>query len=419
MKKNIMQLSYVAWDTETSGKCKLYSKPTRDTLWAWDSCRIVSIAAIRYRNGKEDGHFYEVIYPEDFTVGATHVHGISHDYALQHGKKFRKVFEEFKDFVGDDLMVAHNSTFDENTLHQELIRQNLDTSFMATHEFVCTYYLYQRDRCAKGGKLIKVYEEIFGEEFDNAHNALADARACGRIYPTLLGRLRVPGKIPAQKIVINASDVATAILCGLGDPHELIRKLWNKHLPGTCPEKTEKQVFDLATVTKPEVRRVLTLVQTSNATIQEKMQLVTETMELHSVNESKAKSYATRVVTMTHARHRCDPVKAAYYRYPVCTLLGTKYEILGSPGQVINGHLNVIKNRTKKLFYSPREYEEIQCQVYMNMMGVDSCKLVERFNGEERYDTIQRCPERWNFILTRLEHFAEYFQHEVSSTLSS
>jgi len=45
--------------------------------------------------------------------------------------------------------------------------------------------------------------------------------------------------------------------------------------------------------------------------------------------------------------------------------------------------------------------------------------LVERFNGEERYDTIQRCPERWNFILTRLEHFAEYFQHEVSSTLSS
>lgn len=412
-----MHLSYVSWDTETSGKCKLYSKPTKNTLWAWDTCRIVSIAAIRYRDGREDGYFYRVVYPEDFTVGATEIHGITHEYAKTFGHRFSRIFDEFKNFVGDDLMVAHNSTFDENVLHQELIRQNLDTSFMTRHKFVCTYYLYQRDRCKRGGKLMDVYQEIFGEPFGNAHNALFDARACGRIYPTLLGRIRVPGKIPVNKVVINASDVATAILCGLGDPHELIRKLWHKHLPGTCPEKTEKQVFDYATATKPEVRRVLALVQTSNATIQEKMQLVTETMETHAVEEHKAKSYATRVVTMTHARHKCDPVKSSFYRYPVCTILGTKYEILGSPGNVVNGQLIVIKNRTKCLFNSPREYEEIQCQIYMNMLNVDSCRLIERFGSEERWDIIDRCPDRWNFILTRLEHFAEYFQHEVSSVL--
>lgn len=379
---------------------------------------MVSIAAIRYRNGREDGYFYRVVYPDNFKVEATEVHGITDEYARNFGSPFWKVFEEFSAFVGADLLVAHNSTFDENVLHQELIRRNLDVSFMATHQFQCTYYLYQRDRCKRGGKLINVYEEIFGEPFENAHNALADARACGRIYPTLLGRIRLPGKIPVSKVVINASDVATAILCGLGDPHELVRKLWHKHLPGTCPEQTEKQVFDYATVSKPEVRRVLTLVQTSNATIQEKMQLVTQTMELHAVEDDKAKSYATRVVTMTHARHKCDPVKSSFYRYPVCTILGTKYEILGSPGNVVNGQLVVIKNRTKKLFNSPREYEEIQCQIYMNMLDVDSCKLIERYQDEERWDIITRCPERWNFILTRLEHFAEYFQHEVSSVLS-
>jgi hypothetical protein len=357
------------------------------------------------------------VYPDDFTVGATEIHGITHEYAQKFGVSFKQVFDDFRAFVGNDLLVAHNSTFDENTLHQELIRRNLDTSFMVTRKFVCTYYMYQRDRCARGGKLINVYQEIFGEPFENAHNALADARACGRIYPTLLGRLRIPGKIPVNKVVINASDVATAILCGLGDPHELVRKLWDKHLPGTCPEKTEKQSFDYATVSKPEVRRVLTLVQTSNASIQEKMQLVSETMEIHAVQDSRAKSYATRVITMTHARHKCDPVKSSFYRYPVCTILGTKYEILGSPGHVLNGQLVVIKNRTKKLFESPREYEEIQCQIYMNMVNVDSCKLIERFNNEERWDIIQRCPERWDFILTRLAHFAEYFQHEVSSAL--
>jgi hypothetical protein len=69
-----------------------------------------------------------------------------------------------------------------------------------------------RERFMSPIKLTNLYEDIFGEAFDNAHNSLADSIACGKVYPYLLGQgERVLKPLPITKVIIGASSVSSAI----------------------------------------------------------------------------------------------------------------------------------------------------------------------------------------------------------------
>ena len=76
---------YVAWDTETTGLYNTRARPTKENLSKFDSTRIVSLSAVKFSSrGREIDTFNRIIKPIGYQVGATHIHGITHEYAEEH-----------------------------------------------------------------------------------------------------------------------------------------------------------------------------------------------------------------------------------------------------------------------------------------------------------------------------------------------
>ena len=74
-----------------------------------------------------------------------------------------------------------------------------------------------------------------------------------------------------------------------------------------------------------------------------------------------------------------------------------------------------IKNRSRSLFKTVRDYEEIQCQTYMEMMDVDNCELIEQYNDSRIGYSIKRDKRKWlSEIDPKLKKFCEYFHHLLS-----
>src|SRR6056300_100942 len=238
---------YVAWDTETTGLYNTRARPTRENLSKFDSARIVSLSAVKFSSrGREIDTFNRIIKPIGYQVGATHIHGITHEYAEEHGVPFKTAFQEFIEFIGDrcNILCAHNSLFDEGIIGHELLRISLDPNkdFLDKYIFNCTHEMYKK-RFLSSIKLTNLYKDIFGKEFDNAHNSLADARACGQVYPYLMGNTKRELKpLPIKKVIIGASAVASAI--GINQykrPQELVEELWKKYSPQTFEGKTKEE----------------------------------------------------------------------------------------------------------------------------------------------------------------------------------
>ncbi|KAJ3305107.1 hypothetical protein HDV03_002034 [Kappamyces sp. JEL0829] len=69
-----------------------------------------------------------------------------------------------------------------------------------------------------------------------------------------------------------------------------------------------------------------------------------------------------------------------------------------------------IKNRSRKLFRRVPIYEWIQVQTYLQLLGLESAKLVEQCNGEFLMHNVQRDRHEWeSFIQPALEEFCAEF----------
>jgi len=414
---NIM---YVAWDTETTGLPGTRITPTAKNLHKYDSCRIVSLAAVKYSSrGRELASFHRIIKPVGYTVGATHVHGITHEHALEHGTPFTEVFREFIDFVGSvDTLVAHNSRFDENVLISEVLRIGQVPDF-AKFNFVCTNNLH-KEREFSPIKLIDLYTNIFGHGFDGAHDALNDARACGEVYPLMRDVERVHKPLGVAKVIIKASDVSSIMgLSQFKKAPDVLQELWSKHLPDTCTMKSKGEraieVIDACPVLQD---------------IQRKAESTRDVAVLDEVEAVDAITPAQKGLVKDHLRNTAIYVRhkgassttsGEFQHYNVCCIKGTLYQIVGRvdrlrPNEDGTYTLVEMKQRTKGLFNRLRDYEEVQCRVYMAMMPayVKDCLLVESYQGEMRSYLVQRDIEKWKTIAKRVHDFCSYFHHVVS-----
>jgi hypothetical protein len=66
-----------------------------------------------------------------------------------------------------------------------------------------------------------------------------------------------------------------------------------------------------------------------------------------------------------------------------------------------------------------RDYENIQCQTYLQMLGdIKYCRLIEQFDDERKAYLIEKNDEKWNGeIKTKLQNFCEHFHSMVSETV--
>jgi len=126
------------------------------------------------------------------------VHGITNEMALKVGIPEQKALEQFLELCGDADRVAYNKTFD-----QRIIR--IATKRYSTNEVIEKWAIKDNFHCAmmlakpivkcpaktkgkfKTPKLQEAYKHFFGEEFEGAHSAMADAEACMKVYWACIG----------------------------------------------------------------------------------------------------------------------------------------------------------------------------------------------------------------------------------------
>ena len=441
-------MNYIAWDTETIGLPKKTlvkgEKASILNVYKFDNCRMLTLAFVKYSSrGRELGSYHGTVYPDTFDVAATHVHGITQEYARENGQPFGYLYASFKEATRDTkLLIAHNSQFDENVFFSECYRRGFsvepfkDVTFVDTLDIARTLYPTLRNH-----KLITVYEHIFGKGFEGAHDALNDARACGEVYPVMRDLQRDFKDIGVEKVILKASEIAAII--GKNQykkPSEIIDNLWSKYKPETFEGKTKDQM-GLEAIEKCQLARDLlkdseSYKSINSSDVEQKCKAVANQIDLYSKlrgeDKKHAEGYLRKVLYTNHGTRHEDSTASNYddlevdekfYSYPVCSIEGTEYEIVGRIDRIRtspNGDKTIveIKNRSRGLFKRVRDYEEIQCQTYMEMLDIDRCELIEQYNDSRIGYEIKRDRLGWmNEVRPKLKGFCEYFHSVVSKKM--
>lgn len=187
---------YLIFDTETTGLPHNKTAPVED-LDNWP--RLVQIAwQLHDHQGKLLSTGNHIVKPEGFTIpfNAEKVHGISTKHAEEVGEDLAEVLDKFSvDVQKAEVLVGHNIEFDNKIIGAEYLRKekenllvdakNIDTS-TETVEF-CQLEGGLGGKL-KQPKLIELYTKLFGEGFDDAHDAAYDVDATAKAFFECLKR---------------------------------------------------------------------------------------------------------------------------------------------------------------------------------------------------------------------------------------
>ena len=434
---NQLTMAFFALDTETTGIPTSRAKPTTKNLSCYDSCRMVSIAIVEFnRLGKEVDNWHAVVYPDNFKVAATHIHGITQEQAEKEGKEFIDIYHFI---VGIMYMcpniVGHNIQFDLNVIQSEFIRRGLDDGIMESINPICTLKLY-RQIFLKPIKLVALYKGLFGKELDGAHDALNDARAAGEAYPLLKNDPRVYKELPLKRVTIKASEVAACMgLNNYRKPAEVIDDLWKKVSPDTFKGQTRDDINLAALAQSEEAQTTLkdALEETPDSsdevqTILKRVQdLVANDGKLSPRQKTQVNDHVRKMIYTTHGINSEDKTADldeaelftddTFYKWTIAVIEGTEYQVVGRIDRYQKKEdgtkvLVEIKNRTKALFNKVRDYEFVQVQTYLHMMNLQEARLIEQFNNERKSYDIARDQEYWQSeVIPKMENFCKTFHH--------
>lgn len=191
------------FDTETTGIRKNGFIP-----------RIVQIGALLAdEDGKTISELNILLQPEGFSgvpPQAAAVHGFTSDHIKAFGVDRKNGLSTFFDLVENaDILVAHNNEYDLDLLNIEIDyrKQQSDgvvakwQEQLASVEHFCTMLNTREilklplsaaqasffkdtgnDQQYKNPRLIEAYNHFFQKDFEGAHDAMADVRACRDVY---------------------------------------------------------------------------------------------------------------------------------------------------------------------------------------------------------------------------------------------
>ena len=168
--------------------------------------RVIQLAAILVdKDFKELGSVYSLIKPDGWTIqeGAFKAHGISQETCEKDGRDIVDVMRELAILWNEaSIWVGHNIQFDLTMIEIEFAcllskKINLAVKVPRKDEIRCTMNA-STDICKlpfatpekfgkkyKWPKLSEAYQHFFNEPLEGAHDALADVRACIRVYKHL------------------------------------------------------------------------------------------------------------------------------------------------------------------------------------------------------------------------------------------
>jgi len=173
-------MKYLFFDTETAG----FNGPILQLAWILTD---------------EDGDVLEssnelLRHSIEFEINekALEIHGITKEMCAENGLDATFLLNALLSKMADaNKIVAHNLAFDWDMVSKDRTRYNV-TDPMPAHEKVFCTMKATTDICKlpnqngrsgyKWPKLQELHVHLFGDEFDGAHDALADVRATSRCF---------------------------------------------------------------------------------------------------------------------------------------------------------------------------------------------------------------------------------------------
>lgn len=428
-----MSTSYIAIDTETIGLPTTRGKATADNVPAFDKCRLLSIAMVEYdENHNELSHYYELVYPDNFKVDATHIHGIDQETAEKNGKPFDEIYKKISDLTCNcPVLLGHNLEFDINVIKSEMYRRGYDVSPMQGIKTICTLQM-TKSIYLKSMKLTVLYEMFTGKPLEGAHGALADTRAAAVIYPYLLADPRVYKPIKAKRVIVKASEVAACVGLNFYKPStEVLDDMWKKYNPSNFTGKTKEDrhmdALRISDISSKVVEAAIASKPKNSAEVQEVVTKAAESINKDdNLNQEQKKLVIEHLRKMVYTNHGTESedttadlddkelhVDNKFYTLKLINIEGTQYEIVGRIDryQIKEDGSKVlieIKNRAKGLFNHVKSYEMVQVQTYLQMLDLKEARLIEQHNNDRKHYMIDRNDELWNDkVLPKLVGFCK------------
>ncbi|NPD65976.1 DNA polymerase III subunit epsilon [Lichenicola cladoniae] len=165
----------ILFDTETTGLNPL----TGD--------RVIEIAALELVGDLPTGrHYHVLIDPErDIPEEASRVHGYTRAHLLGQ-KKFHEVAEAFLEFIGDDMLIAHNARFDFGFMNAEFAR--LDMPALPLARMIDTLDMARIRFPGLPNSLDSLCRRFAIDLAERTtHNALLDCKLLAQVYVELMG----------------------------------------------------------------------------------------------------------------------------------------------------------------------------------------------------------------------------------------
>ena len=197
-------MKIIVFDTETTG-FPSSSLPLEEQPY------VCQFAGIVYEYDYSTGVLNE-IHREDQLIkplieiphDSSMIHGITSDH-VENAPTFKEYAPRLLEIFGRcDMAVAHNLSFDKEVIANELLRAGMQKDFLPEETF--DTMLSTKEMCRlpgrlggyKAPKLAELHVFLFNENFENAHNALADVVATGNCLQELIKRGVLEISEPAQ-----------------------------------------------------------------------------------------------------------------------------------------------------------------------------------------------------------------------------
>lgn len=167
------ELTFVAIDVEATGAYPLEGE-------------ICEIAAVRWEGGQAVAEFQSLIKPtqamSDFIIG---IHGITNEMVAG-APAIREKISEFRDFIGNDILVAHHSPFDMGFLAVEFERSRLP---LPEEPALCSSLISRKVITEAENHKLQTLIKTLNLNQGTAHRALDDAKGCVEVLQKCMERL--------------------------------------------------------------------------------------------------------------------------------------------------------------------------------------------------------------------------------------
>lgn len=239
-----------------------------------------------------------------------------------------------------------------------------------------------------------------------------------------------------RRVILKASDVAAIIgRHQYKARDDVFNEYWKKYSPETFTGQTKKDKALEVLSSSESAQKVLAdalAVQTKDSseaasTFEKARAEVNSDPKLSAEQKASVIDHLRTEVYTSHGTRSEDRTSEkvtkdtgvrlvrddAFYNLEVCTLGSNRFVICGKIDRIEEKPdgsrvLVEIKNRTNRLFRRVPEYEHIQIQVYLQMLGLVRARLVEQYNSQVLSHDVDRDEELWaNVIMPGVREFCD------------